>query len=98
MNTNETLPSARKITTEPDFGISAATWMCGAGPTGTLESTLMGECIECNDFLRHIAESTQISNNDLEPYLDSNNAVSYKKKKHSRKILNSSMWSDAWVK
>jgi len=64
----------------------------------TLESSLLGECIELNDFLPPITASAQLSDNDLEPYLDSNNAVCYKKKKHSHKIMNFSMWSEAWVR
>ncbi len=64
----------------------------------TLESSLIGECIELNDFLPPITASTQISDSDLEPYLDSNNAVCYKMKKHSHNILNFSMWSEAWIR
>ncbi len=67
-------------------------------PTKTIDAALEGEFIDLADFLPPIGASNNVSNPDLECFIDTDSkAVSYRPKKHSRKITSHDTWSQAWV-
>ena len=67
-------------------------------PSKTIDAALEGEFIDLADFLPPIGASSNVSNPDLECYIDTDSkAVSYRPRKHSRKIINHDTWSQAWV-
>ena len=65
-------------------------------PAKTIEQALDGEFVELCDFLSPIGASSNINNPDLECYVDNENRVNYRAKKHSRKITNFDVWCQAW--
>ncbi len=65
-------------------------------PTRTIDMALEGEYVELADFLAPIGSSSHIANPELEAVMDSNNSVTYRPKKYTRKISNHETWSSGW--
>ncbi len=66
--------------------------------TKTIDAALEGEFVDLADFLPPIGASNNVSNPDLECFIDSESkSVSYRPKKYSRKINSHDTWSQAWL-
>ena len=65
-------------------------------PQKTLDACLRGEFVDLNDFVPPIGASKNLSMDELEPFIDTNNSVSYRPKKHSRKIIGFDTWAEAF--
>ncbi len=64
----------------------------------TIEAALEGDFVDLADFLPPIGASNNVSNLDLECFLDNESkSVSYRPKKYTRKINSHDTWSQAWV-
>ena len=63
----------------------------------TIDSAVLGMYVDLSDLLPPIGASMFVNNPELEPCLDNDNVVTYRAKKHSRKVVNYDTWAQAWT-
>ncbi len=66
-------------------------------PPKRLDAALQGEFIELSEFLPSLGTSYTTASAELEPYLENNNTIHFRTRKHNRKIINFDTWSEAWA-
>ncbi len=64
-------------------------------PPKTFDASLQGEFIGLGDFLPSLGTSYTTAQSELEPYLENNNTIHYRPRKHNRNAIKFDTWSEA---
>lgn len=81
----------------PQLGATHNRYRPPGVPSKTLDQALKGEFVELSDFLPALGSNYTSAASELEPYLENNNTIHYRPKKHNRKVVNYDTWSEAWA-